>query len=101
ARAFHWGSGEWQAAGARLGSDSHNQVCHADDGGGIHAAAEFGEDRTVGTEAALHRCSEHGAEVFFIFSFGTISVALVGIEVPISSNSVFRAVLAAPQQDIT
>ena len=45
-------------AGAFGGAAGDDNVGHADDGRGVHAAAEFGEDGTVGTEAALDGCGE-------------------------------------------
>ena len=89
ARAVNRGNGEWRVASASVGSYSHNEVGHADDRRGVHAAAEFGEDGAVGAEAASHRCSEGGAEVFFVFGVCTVADSLAWIKIPILTDDVF------------
>ena len=76
---------ETGAFGSASGDDG---IGHADDGGRVHAAAEFGEDGAVGAEAALDGCCEGGAEVFFVFGVGTVADALAGIELPIFADGV-------------
>ena len=63
-------------------------VGHADDGGGVHAAAELGEDGTVGTEPATDGFAEDGAEVFFVFGVAAVTDFVDGIEIPILGDGV-------------
>ena len=65
-----------------------DDISHADDGGGVHAAAELGEDRAVGAEAALDGSGQGGAEVFFVFSVGTVADSPARIEIPILADDV-------------
>src|SRR6266496_1158551 len=64
-------------------STSDDHVGHTDDGGGVHAAAEFGEDGAVGAQAALDGLRKYGAEVFFVFRVRAVTDALARIEIPI------------------
>ena len=86
---------------APSGRRSHDQISHADNGRGVHAAAEFGEDGTVGAEPTLHRCSKGGAKVFFVFGVGAVANAFTGIELPIFADNVVCAMFAWSQQDRT
>ena len=69
--------------GVSARSAGDDGVGHADDGGGVHAAAEFGEDGTVGAESAADGFGEDGAEVLFVFGVGAVTDSLGGIEIPI------------------
>ena len=76
---------EARAFGGAAGDDG---IGHADDGRGVHAAAEFGEDRAVGAEAALDGCGEDGAEVLFVFGVGAVADAFAWIKIPIFADDV-------------
>jgi len=65
------------------GSAGDDGVSHADDGGGVHTAAEFGEDGTVGAEPAADGFTEDGAEALFVFGVGAVTDFLGRIEIPI------------------
>jgi hypothetical protein len=77
--------------GLALGDD---YIRHANDGRRVHAAGEFGEDRTVGAEAAVDRRGQGGAEVFFVFGIVVIADALARIKIPIFSDDVLCIVLS-------
>ncbi len=83
------------AFGLALGDDG---VGHADDGGRVHAATEFGEDGTVGAESALDGLRKDAAEVLFVFSVGSVADSLTRIEIPILADIVLYTVLGGPQQ---
>ena len=65
-----------------------HDISHADDGRGVHATGELGEDRTVRAQATLDGCGQDGAEVFFVFGVGAVADALARIKVPIFANDV-------------
>ena len=67
------------AAGDDGVGDAHN-------GGGVHAATEFGENWSIGTESALDGRGQDGAEVFFVFGVGAITDFLLRIEIPILAD---------------
>ena len=73
------------AFGSAAGDD---RIRHADDGGGVHAAAELGEDGSIGAESALDGCGEGGAEVFFVFGVRAVADSLARIKVPIFADDV-------------
>ena len=58
----------------------HDGVRHTHDGRRIHAAAELGEDRIVGTESAADSC-EDGAEMFFVFAVAAVTDLFGGIKI--------------------
>ncbi len=75
------------------GAAGDDGIRHADDGGGVHAAAELGEDGAVGAESAADGFSEDGAEVLFVFGVRAVTDSLAGIEIPILADRVlFRLV---------
>ena len=63
-------------------------IGHADDGRGVHAAAELGENRAIGAEAALDGCGQDRAEVFFVFGIRAVADSLARIEIPILADGV-------------
>ena len=76
---------EARGFGGAAGDDG---VGHADDGGGVHAAAEFGEDGAVGAEPAPHGFGENGAEMLFVFGVGAVTDSFARIEIPILADGV-------------
>ena len=72
-----------------------NAIRHADDGGGIHAAAQLREDGTVGAESASDAFGEDGAEVLFVLGIAGIADLLAWIEIPVFPDSV----LSRPDRD--
>src|ERR1700722_2564232 len=76
------------------GAAGDEQVPHADDGGRVHAAAEFRKHRSVGAEAALDGSGQGGAEVFFVFVVGAVADALAWIKIPIFADDV----LSGPEE---
>ena len=84
------------AFGFAAGDDG---IRHADDGGGVHAAAEFGEDGAVGAESALDGCGQDGAEVFFVFGVGAVADALARIEIPILADDVLCRARRSTNED--
>ncbi len=71
------------------GAACDDGICHADNGGGVHAATEVSEDGAVGTESPLDGFGKDGAEVFFVFGVGAVADFLLRIEIPILPYSVF------------
>ena len=63
-------------------------IGHADDGGRIHAAAELGEDGSIGTEPALDGFRKDGAEVLFVFSVSVVTDFLSRVKIPILADGV-------------
>src|SRR6266849_4410789 len=59
--------------GGAVGDDG---VRHADDGGGVHAAAKFGENGAVRTEPAADSFGEDGSEMLFVFGVGAVTDSL-------------------------
>jgi len=96
ARAFDRRNSGWLAPPPPLRSNPHNHVGHADDGGRVHASAEFGEYGTVRAKAALYRSTKDRAEVLLVLSVRAVADAVVRIEVPISGNGVYCAVPTEP-----
>src|SRR5713101_2316531 len=84
-----------RAFGLAAGND---KVGYADDGGGVHAAAQLREDWTVGAELAPDGCGKNSAEVFLVFSIGVVTDSLPRIEIPILADDVLYAVFAEPQE---
>ena len=81
---------EARGLGGAAGDDG---VRHAYDGGGIHAAAEFGEDGAVRAETAADSFGEDEAEMLFVFGVGAVTDSVVSIEIPIFADAVrFRLV---------
>ena len=76
---------EARAFGGTAGDDD---IGHADDGRGVHAAAEFGENRPIGAESALDGCGQGRAEVFFVFGVRAVANALARIKIPIFADGV-------------
>ena len=68
---------------------SDDGVGHADDGRGVHAAAEFGKYRAIGAEPTLDGFRKDGAEVLFVFGVGPVTDPLARIEIPILADDVF------------
>jgi len=65
-----------------------DDVGHAHNGGGVHAATEFCEDWSIGTESAVDGGGQDCAEVFFVFGVGAITDFLLRIEIPILADGV-------------
>src|SRR5580698_5582510 len=79
---------------ALLGDDG---VCHANDGRGIHSAAELCQDRRIRAQPSAHRFPKHRAKLFFVLRIGRVADSLVRIKIP-----VFRdRSLSNPQADKT
>src|SRR5579864_5292474 len=74
---------EHRDVGSSAGNDS---VSDADDGGGVHAAAQLGNYWNIGTKSALDGCGEGGAKMFFILSVGAIANILARIKIPVFSD---------------
>jgi len=68
------------------GTPGDDRVGHADDGGRVHAPAEFGESGSVGAKSAPHGFGEYGAEVLFIFAFTVITDSLVRVKIPVCAH---------------
>src|SRR5208282_339291 len=81
--------GDGVKAGGFGGTPGDDGVGHADDGGGIHAAAEFGEDGAVGAEPAPHGFGESDAEMFFVLAIRAITDSLARIKIPILADDMF------------
>src|SRR5579864_3196246 len=58
-------------------------VCDTDDGGRVHASAQFGKYRGTGAEPPPDRDEENRAEVLFIVFISCVSKALGLVEIPI------------------
>src|SRR6266404_3991830 len=71
--------------GVSAGDDG---VCDTNDGGRIHAAAEFGEYGTVRTQPSPHRLPENNSEVLFKFRISAVADLLLRIEIPILADRV-------------
>src|SRR6266403_3422421 len=76
------------------GAAGNDDIGHADDGGGVHAATEFGEDRAIGTDTTLEGRGEDAAEVLLVFGVGAVTDSLVRIEIPILTDGV----LSGPEE---
>ena len=74
-------------------------VCYANNRRGVHAAAEFGENRAIRTKSALDSFGEKGAELLFVFGVFVIADCFTWIEVPILADSVPGAVFTEPHMD--
>src|SRR6267154_1320367 len=70
------------------GCASDDGVGHADDGGGVHAAAKLREDWTVGTQTATNGLAKNCAEVLLVFSVGAVTDSLVRVKIPILRDGV-------------
>src|SRR6266849_5850398 len=77
---------EARGFGGAAGDDG---IRHAHDGGGVHAAAELGEDGAVGAEAAADGFGEDGSEVLLVFGVGAVADSLAGIKIPVLANGLF------------
>ena len=86
--------GDGVETGAFGSASRDDGIGYADDGGRVHAAAEFGKDRAVGAEAAFHGCCEGEAKVFFVFGVGAIADALARIKIPILTDDAPHPVFA-------
>ena len=87
---------EARGFGVAAGDDG---VRHADDGGGVHAAAEFGEDGAVGAEPAADGFSEDGAEVLFVFGVGAVTDSLARIKIPVLADAYAFPVCMSTDED--
>src|SRR5260370_15704954 len=76
---------EARSFGDTAGDDA---IRHTNDGGGVPATTELGEDRAIGTESSLDGFREDGAEVLFIFGVGAVTDFLPGIKIPILADDV-------------
>ena len=61
---------EARSFGGAAGDDG---IGHADDGRGVPATAELGENGSIGTKFALDGFCEDGAEVLFVFGIGAVT----------------------------
>ena len=77
---------EARRVGGATGDDG---IGHANDGRGVPATAELGENGSIGTKFALDGCGENGAEMFFVFGISAVTDFLLWIEIPILAHSVF------------
>ena len=66
-------------------------IGHADDGRGVPATAELGENGSIGTESTMDGFGENGAEMFFVFSLSAVTDFVPWIEIPIFAHFVFSA----------
>ena len=80
--------GEGIEPGGFSGAAGDDSVSHADDGGGVPAATELGEDGPIGTKFALDGFRENGAEVLLVFGVGAVTDFLFRIEIPILADGV-------------
>ena len=69
-------------------SSGHDSISYANNGGRIHATAEFGKDGSVGAKSASYCCGEDAPELFFVFNISAIPDPLVRIEIPVPSLTV-------------
>ena len=76
---------------------SDDKIGHANDGGGVHATAEIGNDGTVGAEITPDGCREGYAEVLLVFSVSAIANSFFCVEVPVPGDDAIHAVFAGPQ----
>lgn len=70
-------------------------VRQADDGRGVHAAAQLRDDGAVGTEPPADGFGKDRAEMLFIFGVGAVPDSLARIEIPILADGV----LSRPYED--
>src|SRR5580698_11425820 len=76
---------EARCFGGTAGSDS---VCHAHNGGGVHAAAQLREDRTVRADSPADSFGEGLPKVLFVFSIAAVADSFLRIEIPILADRV-------------
>src|SRR5205807_1902731 len=68
------------------GTAGHDSVCHAHDGGGVHAATQLCEDGTVRAEPAADSFAEDPPKVLFVFSIDAVTDSFLRIEIPILAD---------------
>src|SRR5437016_5824743 len=66
-------------------------VRHANNRGGVHAAAQLSENGTVGPKPAADGFGKERAEMLLVFAVCLIMDSLVGIELPILLNRSFAS----------
>ena len=71
------------------GAAGDNGIGHADDGRGVPATAELGENGPVGTKFALDGYGEDVAEVLLVFSISVVTDFVLWLEIPIFAYCVF------------
>src|ERR1700683_829783 len=64
-------------------SPSEDAIGHRDDGGRVHASAQFSQDGCVRTEPAADRLGEDLAVMLFILAVGPVANDASRIEIPI------------------